>query len=150
MAARFRRSKGVLEASRAIGKRVVNNTKQSEREAQFCQSELTVQLISEPLVLVLVLAVFLFGGGASGIFIVGPKRSSVSQRAACRQPKRPRKGVERRLPKSSPESRFLQPSKPIWPFPRGSRPSKSSSACQNRPNHLRGNENLWQSKRLGP
>ena len=85
---RFRRSKGVLEAAKAIGNTSCQKTKQSEREAQFCQSELTVQLISEPLVLVLVLAVFLvFRGGASDIFILGPKRSSVSQRGAGRQPK---------------------------------------------------------------
>ena len=36
---RFRRSKGVLEASRAIGKTSCQQTKHFEREAQFCQSE---------------------------------------------------------------------------------------------------------------
>ena len=88
VAARFRSSKGVLETSRAVGKNICQKAKQSEREPQFCKSELTVQLISEPLVLVLVLAVFvLFGGGASDIIILGPKRSSVSQRGAGRQPK---------------------------------------------------------------
>ena len=69
VAARFRRSKGVLEASRAVGKKSCQKTKQSEREAQFCKSELTVQLISEPLVLVLVLAVFSFFGGGLLTFL---------------------------------------------------------------------------------
>ena len=57
-----------------LTKELLKHKKQFEREAHFCQSELTVQLISEPLVLVLVLAVVLFvWGGFGHFYLIAPR-----------------------------------------------------------------------------